>query len=84
MTDANTVDVIVAAAKANRTQLVSLDHDLQTEIDKIIFAAAKQDREMSRGRKNRRKLYKTSKRKSKTRSENWRLLLLRAWTIRTP
>ena len=42
MTDANTVDAIVAAAKASRTQLVSLDHDLQTEIDKIIFAAAKQ------------------------------------------
>src|SRR2546423_12122973 len=56
MTDKNTVDAIVAEASATRSQLASLDHTLQSEIDKIILGAAKQSRALTDKEKNQRKL----------------------------
>ena len=56
MTDKNTVDAIVAEATATRSQLASLDHTLQGEIDKIILGAAMQGRELTDNEKNQRKL----------------------------
>jgi len=56
MTDKNTVDVIVAEAAATRSQLASLDHTLQDEIDKIVLGAAKQGRALTDNEKNQRRL----------------------------
>jgi hypothetical protein len=56
MTDANTVDAIVAGATASRSQLASLDHTLQGAIDEIVLGAAKQGRELTDAEKQQRKL----------------------------
>jgi hypothetical protein len=56
MTDNNTVDAIIAAATASRSQLASLDHTLQGAIDEIVLGAAKQGRELTDDEKNQRKL----------------------------
>jgi hypothetical protein len=55
----NTVDAIVAEATATRSQLASLDHTLQGEIDKIILGAAKRNRALTDNEKNRRRLLRS-------------------------